>query len=350
MPVDMDRFLNRGELPALIYASGHPNGKPSTDKDMPPDMMTPGTALWQQMHAARHDEYDHPYNSGGGSYVPVPPGSSASGFGVLKPNIEGIYPGYDGGPAVDDQWLTGIYYNVKNGSGVPSHYGASNAAMADTLDPTVMVSSFALPQPGSTPWRMYEVAGSTSTESGGGGGSGGGGKRKRRRIITVDQRRAANVRERRRMSHLNEAFDGLRKRVPTFAYEKKLSRIETLRLAVTYIKFMDDLLGRFGDKRILDGTTDEGGLPGDAGDSVQGARGPIAASGDLLQQQRRCYRDGYVDAVKADAGGAAEESSECSEGPLELTKYKDLDEEEEHFSHSQKDLLEESQQDSDSPR
>ncbi|ESO10066.1 hypothetical protein HELRODRAFT_153518, partial [Helobdella robusta] len=56
------------------------------------------------------------------------------------------------------------------------------------------------------------------------------------------QRRAANIRERKRMSHLNEAFDGLRKKVPTFAYEKKLSRIETLKLAVTYIKFMSDLI------------------------------------------------------------------------------------------------------------
>ena len=30
--------------------------------------------------------------------------------------------------------------------------------------------------------------------------------------------------------------------VPTFAYEKRLSRIETLRLAITYINFMDELL------------------------------------------------------------------------------------------------------------
>ena len=30
--------------------------------------------------------------------------------------------------------------------------------------------------------------------------------------------------------------------VPTFAYEKRLSRIETLRLAITYISFMTELL------------------------------------------------------------------------------------------------------------
>ncbi|XP_029370756.1 protein atonal homolog 7 [Echeneis naucrates] len=67
-------------------------------------------------------------------------------------------------------------------------------------------------------------------------------KSKRRRIITVVQRQAANVRERKRMFSLNEAFDELRRKVPTFAYEKRLSRIETLRLAIVYISFMTDLL------------------------------------------------------------------------------------------------------------
>ena len=66
--------------------------------------------------------------------------------------------------------------------------------------------------------------------------------KKRRRIATASQRRAANIRERRRMYNLNEAFDRLRSKVPTFAYEKRLSRIETLRLAITYINFMDELL------------------------------------------------------------------------------------------------------------
>lgn len=67
-------------------------------------------------------------------------------------------------------------------------------------------------------------------------------KSKRRRIITVVQRQAANVRERKRMFSLNEAFDELRGKVPTFAYEKRLSRIDTLRLAIVYISFMTDLL------------------------------------------------------------------------------------------------------------
>ena len=66
-------------------------------------------------------------------------------------------------------------------------------------------------------------------------------KPKRKRVQSHSQRKAANVRERRRMFHLNEAFDELRKRLPAFNYEKRLSRIETLRLAMTYISFMKDV-------------------------------------------------------------------------------------------------------------
>ncbi|XP_061441662.1 fer3-like protein [Rhineura floridana] len=68
------------------------------------------------------------------------------------------------------------------------------------------------------------------------------GRPKRKRVITHTQRQAANVRERKRMFNLNEAFDQLRRKVPTFAYEKRLSRIETLRLAIVYISFMTELL------------------------------------------------------------------------------------------------------------
>ncbi|NXA15486.1 FER3L protein, partial [Sapayoa aenigma] len=67
---------------------------------------------------------------------------------------------------------------------------------------------------------------------------------RRKRVITYAQRQAANIRERKRMFNLNEAFDQLRKKVPTFAYEKRLSRIETLRLAIVYISFMTELLDR----------------------------------------------------------------------------------------------------------
>ena len=65
---------------------------------------------------------------------------------------------------------------------------------------------------------------------------------KRKRKTTPAQRVAANVRERRRMCSLNSSFDKLRKRVPAFPHEKRLSRIQTLRLAMFYISFMTELL------------------------------------------------------------------------------------------------------------
>jgi len=53
---------------------------------------------------------------------------------------------------------------------------------------------------------------------------------------------AANVRERRRMLSINSAFDELRYHVPTFPYEKRLSKIDTLRLAMAYIALLKDIL------------------------------------------------------------------------------------------------------------
>lgn len=56
------------------------------------------------------------------------------------------------------------------------------------------------------------------------------------------QRFAANVRERRRMLSINSAFEHLRQHVPTFPYEKRLSKIDTLRLAIAYISLLQELL------------------------------------------------------------------------------------------------------------
>lgn len=56
------------------------------------------------------------------------------------------------------------------------------------------------------------------------------------------QRFAANIRERRRMLSINAAFGHLRQHVPTFPYEKRLSKIDTLRLAIAYISLLQELL------------------------------------------------------------------------------------------------------------
>ncbi|XP_076196846.1 helix-loop-helix protein 13-like [Aptenodytes patagonicus] len=58
----------------------------------------------------------------------------------------------------------------------------------------------------------------------------------------LHQRHAANVRERKRMLNINSAFDELRCHVPTFPYEKRLSKIDTLRLAIAYIALLGEII------------------------------------------------------------------------------------------------------------
>ena len=58
----------------------------------------------------------------------------------------------------------------------------------------------------------------------------------------VQQRQAANLRERKRMLSINEAFEGLRAHIPTLPYEKRLSKVDTLRLAIGYISFLTELV------------------------------------------------------------------------------------------------------------
>ena len=43
----------------------------------------------------------------------------------------------------------------------------------------------------------------------------------------VHQRQAANLRERRRMQSINDAFEGLRTHIPTLPYEKRLSKVNS---------------------------------------------------------------------------------------------------------------------------
>lgn len=73
----------------------------------------------------------------------------------------------------------------------------------------------------------------------------GGKPRKRKRKCQqqqVQQRQAANLRERKRMQSINEAFEGLRAHIPTLPYEKRLSKVDTLRLAIGYIGFLAELV------------------------------------------------------------------------------------------------------------
>ncbi|KAF7274344.1 protein Fer3-like [Rhynchophorus ferrugineus] len=132
------------------------------------------------------------------------------------------------------------YPNDINGYGAlwdPHHFPGQNPAIGGYPDILTAFNSDLV-------WPRQQCGGLVSNRIGRSSSSSGSQstKKPRRRVATLAQRRAANIRERRRMFNLNEAFDKLRRKVPTFAYEKRLSRIETLRLAITYISFMTELL------------------------------------------------------------------------------------------------------------
>ncbi|PIO74132.1 Helix-loop-helix DNA-binding domain protein [Teladorsagia circumcincta] len=66
--------------------------------------------------------------------------------------------------------------------------------------------------------------------------------KKRRMEITGKQRVAANERERKRMNSINRGFDYLRQRLPCNTHEKKLSKVDTLRGAMEYIRKLQAVL------------------------------------------------------------------------------------------------------------
>ncbi|XP_006089612.1 transcription factor 15 [Myotis lucifugus] len=61
-------------------------------------------------------------------------------------------------------------------------------------------------------------------------------------VVVVRQRQAANARERDRTQSVNTAFTALRTLIPTEPVDRKLSKIETLRLASSYIAHLANVL------------------------------------------------------------------------------------------------------------
>ena len=59
--------------------------------------------------------------------------------------------------------------------------------------------------------------------------------------VAKSRRVAANARERKRMSNLNDAFDNLRNHLP-LGQDRRLSKMETLQMAQEYIRVLDNLL------------------------------------------------------------------------------------------------------------
>merc|ERR1719211_699206 len=85
-----------------------------------------------------------------------------------------------------------------------------------------------------------------STSNAGSSRKGKGGRKKNLHpptpTIMKHRRNMANARERKRMNGLNDAFERLREVVPNVNTEQKMSKIETLLVAQTYIKALAKLM------------------------------------------------------------------------------------------------------------
>lgn len=110
------------------------------------------------------------------------------------------------------------------------------------------------------------------------------------------RRAAANTRERTRMHTVNSAFEMLRKLVPAYPTNRKLSKIETLRLACSYIEDLSALL-REQQQRAqgVDIRPLQGGPPGAEARrfGLDPSYPPAAAAAAAAQMHRDCSPPPY---------------------------------------------------------
>ena len=79
---------------------------------------------------------------------------------------------------------------------------------------------------------------------------------KKKRVLTTNQRAAANVRERKRMTIMNDAFVDLRHKLPisTGRKRRKMSRLDIVIGAMEYISYLDTLLSNKSNSEYLNNT------------------------------------------------------------------------------------------------
>ncbi|XP_038611577.1 pancreas transcription factor 1 subunit alpha [Tachyglossus aculeatus] len=155
----------------------------------------------------------------------------------------------------------------------PAPGGPDGAACGAT--PCLGGGAFPRP-PGASPPRPPPpppTSGPGGPSPGGGPGAPGAPRRRRRGRSEAELqqlRQAANVRERRRMQSINDAFEGLRSHIPTLPYEKRLSKVDTLRLAIGYINFLSELVRADLPLRGKGGATGAGAAGGPGADGAGG--------------------------------------------------------------------------------
>ncbi|XP_034258228.1 pancreas transcription factor 1 subunit alpha [Pantherophis guttatus] len=148
-------------------------------------------------------------------------------------------------------FLSPPFHECYRNDGVGGGTGSENVpegSLCCEADPGNLSMSFSSPSPSSFTYECCGLAASPrgSLKALSAAAAAAAAARRRRRVRSEAElqqlRQAANVRERRRMQSINDAFEGLRSHIPTLPYEKRLSKVDTLRLAIGYINFLSELV------------------------------------------------------------------------------------------------------------
>ncbi|TWW64768.1 myogenic factor 5 [Takifugu flavidus] len=112
----------------------------------------------------------------------------------------------------------------------------------------------------------------------------------KRKSNFVDRRRAATMRERRRLKKVNHAFDALR-RCTSANSSQRLPKVEILRNAIQYIESLQELLREQVESYY--------GLPGESGSEPGSplsncSDGPADGNSPVWQQMNAAYSSGYL--------------------------------------------------------
>uniref|UniRef100_A0A8C4J4L7 Myogenic factor 6 n=1 Tax=Dromaius novaehollandiae TaxID=8790 RepID=A0A8C4J4L7_DRONO len=124
----------------------------------------------------------------------------------------------------------------------------------------------------------------------------------KRKSAPTDRRKAATLRERRRLKKINEAFEALKRRTVANP-NQRLPKVEILRSAISYIERLQDLLHRLDQQEKMQ---EIGGDPF----SFSPKQGNPAPPGSLSGTQRGSSEK--VRALRTSTGGSIVESSASS--------------------------------------
>ncbi|XP_051480069.1 transcription factor 15-like, partial [Apus apus] len=114
------------------------------------------------------------------------------------------------------------------------------------------------------------------------------GGRRRRARAGAGRRAAANARERDRTHSVNAAFGALRRLIPTRPADRRLSKVETLRLASSYISHLANVL--LLQRRQAEGSDTAQPCP-QPGPQPPGPAAPRPICTFCLSEQRKRHRE-----------------------------------------------------------